>query len=102
MRYLLFNFAYAWGTLFAVVQDYKVTTLSTAPTALRAVRRDDPDAKLMRKYDLSSLRALFLAGERSEPTIISRYQRLLDELAAPGAIVDDKLSSRSFLYFPNG
>lgn len=63
----------------------------TAPTALRAIRREDPDAKLMAKYDLSTLRAILLAGERSEPGIINAYQALLTKLAAPGAIVNDKL-----------
>lgn len=62
----------------------------TAPTALRAVSRTDPNAELMRKCDLRSLRSLYLAGERSEPNIIIKYQRLLDQLGAPGAIVNDK------------
>jgi propionyl-CoA synthetase len=44
----------------------------------------------MAKYDLSSLRSLFLAGERSEPGIINHYQALLKKLAAPRAIVNDK------------
>jgi propionyl-CoA synthetase len=81
-----------------VVETYKVTCLSTAPTALRAIRREDPDAKLMARYDLSSLRSLFLAGERSEPGIITRYQELLNKLAAPGAIVNDKFVGFSLSY----
>ncbi|KAK4053531.1 hypothetical protein OIV83_001699 [Microbotryomycetes sp. JL201] len=77
------------GVFWKMVQDYKVNCLFTAPTALRAVRREDPDAKLMAKYNLKTLRSLFLAGERSEPGIISHYQRLLDKMAAHGALVND-------------
>lgn len=77
-------------TSLTVVETYKVACLFTAPTALRAIRREDPDAKLMAKYNIRSLRSLFLAGERSEPGIITRYQNLLNEMAAPGAIVNDK------------
>ncbi|OAA55393.1 acetate-CoA ligase [Cordyceps fumosorosea ARSEF 2679] len=77
-----------------LVEEYKVNALFTAPTALRAVRRDDPDnrclAEVGRRGGLRSLRALFLAGERSEPSLISAYQALLDEHAAPeGAHVID-------------
>ncbi|KAL8276541.1 hypothetical protein RQP46_011031 [Phenoliferia psychrophenolica] len=77
------------GIFWKIVETHQVSCLYTAPTALRAIRRDDPDAKLMAKYDLSSLRSLFLAGERSEPGIIKVYQSLLSHLAAPGAIVND-------------
>lgn len=67
-----------------------MSALFTAATALRVVQRDDPHAILIRKYNIRSLRAIFLAGERSEPNLIIKYQRLLDELGAPGAIVIDK------------
>lgn len=55
------------GTFWRVIAQHQVTTLLTAPTALRAIRREDPDARLLGKYDLSHFRALFLAGERSDP-----------------------------------
>jgi propionyl-CoA synthetase len=55
------------GAFWRVVQDYGVTGLLTAPTAIRAIRRDDPDATLVASYDISSLRTLFLAGERLDP-----------------------------------
>jgi propionyl-CoA synthetase len=55
------------GTFWRVVQQHKVSALFTAPTALRAIKREDPDGVLIPKYDLSSLRTLFLAGERSDP-----------------------------------
>ncbi|ORY71793.1 uncharacterized protein BCR38DRAFT_330427 [Pseudomassariella vexata] len=76
-----------------VVEEYKVNTMFTAPTALRAIKSDDPDndslAKIGECGGLRSLRALFLAGERSEPTLISMYQELLEKYAAPLATVID-------------
>ncbi len=55
------------GAFWRVIAQHKVTTLFTAPTVLRAIRREDPVAKQLAKYDLSCFRALFLAGERSDP-----------------------------------
>jgi propionyl-CoA synthetase len=55
------------GTFWRVIAQHKVSALFTAPTAFRAIKREDPNAEFMKKYDLSSLRALFLAGERSDP-----------------------------------
>ncbi|HYI73311.1 MAG TPA: AMP-binding protein, partial [Skermanella sp.] len=55
------------GTFWRVIEQHKVAALFTAPTALRAIKREDPDGKLIPSYDLSSLRTLFLAGERSDP-----------------------------------
>ena len=55
------------GTFWRVIQQHKVSTLFTAPTAFRAIKREDPNGTFIGKYDLSSLRALFLAGERSDP-----------------------------------
>lgn len=66
-----------------IVSEYKVTAMFTAPTALRAIRKDDPENTHLRRIGaqggLRSLRALFLAGERSEPAIVSMYQGLLAE-----------------------
>ncbi len=55
------------GTYWRLVEQYGVHVMFTAPTALRAIRRADPDAALARRHDLSSLRALFCAGERLDP-----------------------------------
>ncbi|WP_281081943.1 propionyl-CoA synthetase [Variovorax paradoxus] len=55
------------GTFWRVIAQHKVTTLFTAPTAVRAIKREDPHGSQLTKYDLSHLRALFLAGERSDP-----------------------------------
>ena len=55
------------GVFWRVASEHKVATLFTAPTAFRAIRQQDPDGEFIPKYDLSSLRALFLAGERCDP-----------------------------------
>jgi propionyl-CoA synthetase len=58
------------GTFWRVIQDHDVKALFTAPTAFRAIKREDPDGAFVRKYDLSGLRTLFLAGERADPPTI--------------------------------
>ena len=55
------------GALWRVAAQYGVATLFTAPTAIRAVKKEDPDGKLIAGHDLSKLRTLFLAGERLDP-----------------------------------
>ena len=50
-----------------VIEQHKAASLFTAPTAFRAIKRDDPKAELIKKYDLSKFRILFLAGERTDP-----------------------------------
>ncbi|WP_433716356.1 AMP-binding protein [Nocardia sp. CA-084685] len=55
------------GAFWRVVAEHNVRVLFTAPTALRAIRKADPDAELAHRHDLSSLRALFCAGERLDP-----------------------------------
>ena len=55
------------GTFWRVIQDHKVDVLFTAPTGFRAIRKEDPDVTHLQKYDISSLRTLFLAGERTDP-----------------------------------
>ncbi|KAL6167883.1 hypothetical protein ACJQWK_07280 [Exserohilum turcicum] len=81
------------GTFWRIVEEYKVSTMFTAPTALRAIRRDDGESHFFaargERGALKTLRALFLAGERSEPNIIQRYQDLLTKYCAPGAVVVD-------------
>lgn len=79
------------GILWRTITQLGVTQLFTAPTALRAVRGQDPTGAMMKgpTINLSSLRTLFLAGERSEPQIVTAYAELLKELGAPGASVND-------------
>ncbi|MDA0923613.1 MAG: propionyl-CoA synthetase, partial [Proteobacteria bacterium] len=68
------------GTFWRVIQDHKVKSLFTAPTAFRAIKRDDPAGDLVAAYDLSSLESLFLAGERADPDTIIWAQ---DKLGVP-------------------
>ncbi|KAH9900161.1 AMP-binding enzyme [Xylariomycetidae sp. FL2044] len=81
------------SSLWRIIEEYKVTSLFTAPTALRAIKRDDPENSALRQIGarggLRSLRALFLAGERSEPSIVTMYQELLRGYAGPDAMVID-------------
>jgi propionyl-CoA synthetase len=60
-----------------VIGQHKVRTMFTAPTALRAIKREDPRAELMQKYDLSKFYALFLAGERLDPDTLKWAQKAL-------------------------
>jgi propionyl-CoA synthetase len=55
------------GSFWRVVAEHRVKVLFTAPTAMRAIRKVDPDGELVRRQDLTSLAALFLAGERLDP-----------------------------------
>jgi propionyl-CoA synthetase len=55
------------GAFWRVISEWKVNALFTAPTALRAIKREDPRAEQVERYDLASMRTLFLAGERADP-----------------------------------
>ena len=66
------------GTFWRIMAEHKVKSFFTAPTALRAIKREDPDGKLVRNYDLSNLKALYLAGERADPDTIKWAQRQLN------------------------
>ncbi|PWE33700.1 propionyl-CoA synthetase [Maritimibacter sp. 55A14] len=59
------------GTFWRVIRDHKVRSFFTAPTAFRAIKREDPEAKELAKYDISCLRALYLAGERADPDTVN-------------------------------
>ncbi len=65
------------GTFWRMIEEYKIRALFTAPTAFRAIKREDPDGKLLAGYDLSSLETLFLAGERADPDTIQWAQAKL-------------------------
>ncbi|WP_294926769.1 propionyl-CoA synthetase [uncultured Paracoccus sp.] len=68
------------GTFWRVIQNHKVKSFFTAPTAIRAVKREDPDGELIGDYNLRGLQAVFLAGERADPDTI---QWLEDKLGLP-------------------
>ncbi|MAE31880.1 MAG: propionyl-CoA synthetase [Verrucomicrobiales bacterium] len=65
------------GTFWRVVADHKVQVLFTAPTAIRAIKKEDPQGTCVEPYDLSGLRALFLAGERCDPDTLAWSERTL-------------------------
>ncbi len=65
------------GTFWRVIQDHRVASFFTAPTAFRAIKREDPKGTLIADYDLSSLRTLYLAGERADPdTVVWAQEKL--------------------------
>ncbi len=72
------------GAFWRVIQDHGVASLFTAPTAIRAIKKEDPQGHFIRDYDLTSLRTLFLAGERLDP---ATYEWATDRLGIP--VVDN-------------
>ena len=65
------------GAFWRVVEQHGVSVLFTAPTAFRAIKRDDPNAEHLKRYNIKSLRALFLAGERCDPDTLNWAERIL-------------------------
>ncbi|MFQ5438810.1 MAG: AMP-binding protein, partial [Paracoccaceae bacterium] len=65
------------GTFWRVISEHKVSALFTAPTAFRAIKRVDPEGTLLKNYDLSCLRTLFLAGERTDPDTLHWAEKKL-------------------------
>ena len=65
------------GVFWRIISEYKIKSLFTAPTAFRAIKKEDPDGKFFSKYDLSSFESLFLAGERADPDTIKWAENLL-------------------------
>ena len=68
------------GAFWRVVEEYKVKALFTAPTAFRAIKKEDPNADLAQQYDLSSMQTLFSAGERLDPPT---YDWLSEKFTVP-------------------
>ncbi|NBN65269.1 propionyl-CoA synthetase [Pannonibacter tanglangensis] len=68
------------GVFWRVISDHKVAALFTAPTAFRAIKKEDPSGRLIHDYDLSTFRTLFLAGERADPDTIRWAE---DKLGVP-------------------
>ncbi len=65
------------GTFWRVISEHNVRSFFTAPTAFRAIKRDDPTGALIKNYDISCLRALYLAGERADPDTIEWAQNVM-------------------------
>ncbi len=66
------------GVFWRIISEYKIKSLFTAPTAFRAIKKEDPDGKFFSKYDLSSFESLFLAGERADPDTLKWAENLLN------------------------
>lgn len=66
------------GTFWRVIEEHDVVSLFTAPTAFRAIKKEDPDGDFIRKYDLSKLRVLFLAGERADGETLTWAEKQLN------------------------
>jgi propionyl-CoA synthetase len=65
------------GAYWRVIAEHKVSVLFTAPTAFRAIRKEDPHARLLAGHDLTHFRALFLAGERADPDTVQWAETIL-------------------------
>lgn len=65
------------GAFWRVIAEHKVAALFTAPTALRAIRKEDPDGTFLGQFDLSSFRTLFLGGERADPATVEWAEQQL-------------------------
>jgi len=65
------------GTFWRIISEHDVSVLFTAPTAFRAIKRLDPGGEFTKKFNLSCLKAMFLAGERADPDTINWAQNLL-------------------------
>ena len=65
------------GTFWRIIEEYDVKVLFTAPTAFRAIRKEDSQGEYLSRYNLSGLRALFLAGERCDPNTLEWAQEQL-------------------------
>ncbi len=65
------------GAFWRVIAEHGAVSMFTAPTAFRAIKKEDPQGKLLAKYDLSKFRALFLAGERADPDTLIWAEKLL-------------------------
>jgi len=65
------------GVFWRIISEHKVKSLFTAPTAFRAIKKEDPNGNFFKKYDLSSFETLFLAGERADPDTLKWAEGLL-------------------------
>ena len=65
------------GAFWRVMSEHKVSCMFTAPTAIRAIKKEDPSGDLIKKYDMSFLRSQFLAGERCDPDTLRWTEKLL-------------------------
>jgi propionyl-CoA synthetase len=67
------------GAYWRVISEHKCVALFTAPTAFRAIKKEDPNGEHIKRYDLSHMRTLFLAGERADPDTVKWAQTMLQK-----------------------
>ncbi|WP_209390202.1 AMP-binding protein [Chryseobacterium sp. RR2-3-20] len=65
------------GTFWRIISEYKVAAMFTAPTAIRAIKKEDPEGELVKKYDLSSFKKQFLAGERCDVATLDWFEKYI-------------------------
>lgn len=65
------------GTFWRIISEYKVSAMFTAPTAIRAIKKEDPNGELVKKYDLSHFKKQFLAGERCDVATLDWFEKHL-------------------------
>ena len=83
------------GAFWRVIAQHGVVSLFTAPTAFRAIKKEDPKGEFIAKYDLSKFRTLFLAGERADPPTIKWAEEMLQRAGARSLVADrDRLVHR--------
>ena len=83
------------GAFWRVIEQHKVRVFFTAPTAFRAIKREDPDGDLIRAHDLSQFRALFLAGERADPPTVAWAEEHAEGAGHRPLVADrDRLADR--------
>jgi len=63
------------GTFWRIISEYKVAAMFTAPTAIRAIKKEDPNGELVKKYDLSNFKKQFLAGERCDVATLDWFEK---------------------------
>ncbi|WP_294287781.1 AMP-binding protein [uncultured Chryseobacterium sp.] len=63
------------GTFWRIISEYKVSVMFTAPTAIRTIKKEDPDGALVKKYDLSHFKKQFLAGERCDVATLDWFEK---------------------------
>jgi propionyl-CoA synthetase len=68
------------STFWRVIAEHKVSVMFTAPTAIRAIKKEDPNGEFIKQYDLSCLRTQFLAGERCDVATLEWYNNIFQFL----------------------
>ena len=83
------------GAFWRVISEHGCVAMFTAPTAFRAIKKEDPEGKLFANYNLSKFRTLFLAGERADPDTLFWAEKLLKVPVHRSLVADrDRLGDR--------